>query len=191
MALKKHIQAAKKGDQQAFKFLLEKYWKDIYRFQRSLIGNANEAEDITIETFAKAFEKIHTFKEGYSFKNWLLTISKNTYTDRTRKKKSVQNILSIDQEETYKKDKILNIPDEDTEEDRLIMEQKLNKIHEALGHLKPKYKEILKYRYFEEMTYKQIAEKTGESITNVKVRLMRAKKLLAQQIKQSEHDDKK
>ncbi len=191
MALKKHIQAAKKGDQQAFKFLLEKYWKDIYRFQRSLIGNANEAEDITIETFAKAFEKIHTFKEGYSFKNWLLTISKNTYTDRTRKKKSVQNTLSIDQEETYKKDKILNIPDEDTEEDRLIMEQKLNKIHEALGHLKPKYKEILKYRYFEEMTYKQIAEKTGESITNVKVRLMRAKKLLAQQIKQSEHDDKK
>jgi len=191
LALKKHIQAAKKGDQQAFKFLLEKYWKDIYRFQRSLIGNANEAEDITIETFAKAFEKIHTFKEGYSFKNWLLTISKNTYTDRTRKKKSVQNTLSIDQEETYKKDKILNIPDEDTEEDRLIMEQKLNKIHEALGHLKPKYKEILKYRYFEEMTYKQIAEKTGESITNVKVRLMRAKKLLAQQIKQSEHDDKK
>jgi RNA polymerase sigma-70 factor (ECF subfamily) len=186
LALKDHIRAAKNGDQQAFKYLLEKYWNDVYRFQLSQIDNASEAEDITIETFAKAFEKIHTYKEKYSFKNWLLTISKNTYTDRFRKKKRQKDTLSLDNEKDYKKDKILNIPDDNSEEDRLILEQKLNKIQKALSKLKPKYREILKLRYFDEMSYKEIAEKTGESISNVKVRLMRAKKLLAQQINNDE-----
>ncbi len=183
MALKDYIQAAKKGDQKAFKYLLEKYWNDIYRFQLSQINNANEAEDITIETFARAFEKIHTFKEQYSFKNWLLTISKNIYTDRSRKKKKLDETVSIDRENAYRKDKILNIPDENSEEDKLILEQKLKKIQEALTTLKPKYREILKFRYFDGMSYKQISVITGESISNVKVRLMRAKKLLTQQIK--------
>ncbi len=188
MEIKKYIIRARKDEQQAFKFLLERYWNDIYRFQLSRINNLNEAEDITIETFAKAFEKIRQFKlESYQseqdFKKWLLTISRNTYIDRYRKQKNTDKFVSLDQNEQYKKEKILNIPDDSSEEDELIYEQKLKEIQKALERLKPKYGEILKYRYFMGMSYQQIMEKTGESLSNVKVRLMRAKKLLAEEIK--------
>ena len=183
MGLKDYIRAAKAGDQKAFTYLLEKYWNDIYRFQSAQINNANEAEDITIETFAKAFEKIHTFDEKYSFKNWLLTISKNTYLDLKRKKKQKET-FSLDSDIPEKKRaELLDIADADPEEDEWIWEQKLKKIHQAMARLKPKYREVLKYRFFDGLSYKQIADISGESISNVKIRLMRAKKLLAAQLK--------
>jgi len=183
LGLKDYIRAAKAGDQKAFTYLLEKYWNDIYRFQSAQINNANEAEDITIETFAKAFEKIHTFDEKYSFKNWLLTISKNTYLDLKRKKKQKET-FSLDSDIPEKKRaELLDIADADPEEDEWIWEQKLKKIHQAMARLKPKYREVLKYRFFDGLSYKQIADISGESISNVKIRLMRAKKLLAAQLK--------
>jgi RNA polymerase sigma-70 factor (ECF subfamily) len=184
LKLKDYIRQAKSGDEKAFKYLLEKYWNDVYSFQRSLIGNTNEAEDIAIETFAKAFEKIDSYNEKFPFKKWLITISKNTYTDRLRKKQKERDFVRLDASGEYRKEKILNLPGEEPdEEEMMILERKLNEIHEALNRLKPKYKEVLKYRYFDELSYREIAEKTGESISNVKIRLMRAKKLLAQQFK--------
>jgi len=180
MELKDHIRAAKNGDQQAFTFLLETYWNDIYRFLSTKTNRTNEAEDLTIETFAKAFEKIHTFDETKSFKNWLIAIARNNYIDWKRTEQ--QPPYSID-EITDKRPNILSIPDSNPEEDTWIYEQTLRKLHTALTRLKPKYRDILKYRYFEEMTYKQIAEKTGKSMSNVKIRLMRAKNLLRDNLK--------
>ncbi len=181
MDVKKLIREAKKGNQMAFKKLFDAYWNDVFKYQKSLIYNTNEAEDIAIETFAKAFEKIHTFDEGYNFKNWLIKISKNVYIDRSRKKESKKKTTDIN---TYQGELlILSEPDE---EDHIILEQKLNAIKEAMKTLKPKYREILELRYFKDMPYKQIAEETGESISNVKIRLMRAKKLLAEKLKNYE-----
>ena len=61
------IQRAKKGKQGAFKFLLDYYWNEVYGFQLKRVKNEHEAEDITIETFAKAFDKIESFDENYTF----------------------------------------------------------------------------------------------------------------------------
>ncbi len=181
MDVKKLIREAKEGNQMAFKKLFDAYWSDVFKYQKSLINNINEAEDIAIETFAKAFEKIHTFDQRYSFKNWLLRISKNVYIDRSRQKESKKKTTDL---ESYHGDLlVMNEPDE---EDYLILEQKLNAVKEAMKTLKPKYREILELRYFKDMPYKQIAEETGESISNVKIRLMRAKKLLAEKLKNYE-----
>src|SRR5690625_7745205 len=80
------IRKAKEGDQSAFKFLLDTFWNEVYGFQLKRVRNEYDAEDITIEAFAKAFDRIRTFDENYSFSTWLIAISKNIQIDKTRKK---------------------------------------------------------------------------------------------------------
>ncbi len=184
MEINDYIKRAKNGDQKAFKYLLDTYWDDVFRFQQSLIKNSDEAEDITLETFAKAFEKIHTFNEKYAFKNWLLTISKNVYTDLKRKKKSKQIFVSLEEVKEQKE-----TGDTLSDEEKIILEQKLKELKKAMKILRPDYREILEYRYFHDMSYKAIAEKTGKTVANTKVRLMRAKKLLAEIIQKNQTDD--
>ena len=80
---------AKLGKQSAYNFLLDHFWNQVYGFQIKRVGNEFEAEDITIETFAKAFDKIHSYKQTYVFSTWLITISKNIQIDKTRKKNTL------------------------------------------------------------------------------------------------------
>lgn len=175
--LLEQIQQAKHGKQTAFNFLLDRYWNEVYGFQLSRINNEFEAEEITIETFAKAFDKIHTFKEEYTFSTWLISISKNLHIDKIRKKKSgiqTQNSEAI-QEQVHK------IPDDSpSPEDNLITQQNLAELLRLIKMLKPHYQEVINLRYFQEMSYKEISEKLEEPINNVKVKLLRSKKLLAE-----------
>jgi len=118
------IKKAKKNDQIAFNFLLDTFWNDVYAFQLKRTQNENDAEDITIQTFSKAF-------------------------------------------------------DSPTPEDRIITEQNLAKLLRDIKKLKPHYQKVINLRYFQELSYKEISEELKEPINNVKVKLLRAKKLLA------------
>ena len=80
------IREAKDGSQSAFNYLLDKYWNDVYGFQLKKTRDEYESEDITIQTFSKAFNKIESFDENYSFTTWLIAISKNIHIDQVRKK---------------------------------------------------------------------------------------------------------
>lgn len=170
------ITQAKEGSQTAFSYLLDSYWSEVYNFQLKRTQNENDAEDITIQTFSKAFDKIHTYKEEYVFKTWLITISKNTHIDILRKK----NTSILSETTNNKEDKINAIADiSPTPEDQIITEQNLAKLLLDIKQLKPKYQEIINLRYFQELSYKEIANHLNEPMNNVKVKLLRAKKLLA------------
>lgn len=175
MEIKDAIRKAKMNDQIAFNFLLDTFWNDVYAFQLKRTENENDAEDITIQTFSKAFDKIGTYKEDYKFKTWLITISKNIHIDLVRKqKKSIRN-TSKDNDENY----LEIIDDSPTPEDKIITEQNLAKLLRDIKKLKPHYQEVINLRYFQELSYKEISEELKEPINNVKVKLLRAKKLLA------------
>jgi RNA polymerase sigma-70 factor (ECF subfamily) len=176
LEINKAIQEAKENKQTAFNFLLDTFWNDVYGFQLKRTNNENDAEDITIQTFAKAFDKIDTYNQNYVFKTWLITISKNLHVDLLRKQKSsIQSTLSNDENRVY------NIADESpTPEDKIIREQNLAKLLRDIKKLKPHYQEVINLRYFQELSYKDISEELNEPITNVKVKLLRATKLLAQ-----------
>lgn len=169
------ISKAKTGNQIAFSTLLDTFWNDVYGFQLKRTENENDAEDITIQTFSKAFDKLHTYNETYVFKTWLITISKNIHIDLVRKqKKSIRN-TSKDNEDNY-----FDIVDSSpTPEDKIITEQNLAKLLRDIKKLKPHYQEVINLRYFQEFSYKEISEELKEPINNVKVKLLRAKKLLA------------
>ena len=174
------ISEAKKGNQTAFKYLLDTFWLDVYKYQLKRTNSENDAEDIAIQTFSKAFDKIHTFDEKYVFKTWLITISKNIHIDLLRKKSSSIRIENAqDQEEKI----YLVVDDSPTPEDKIIREQNLSKLLRDIKLLKPKYQEVIQLRYFQELSYKEISAEVNESISNVKVKLLRAKKLLAAIIK--------
>jgi len=171
------INNAKNGSQTAFNFLLDYFWNDVYRFQLKRIKNEYEAEDITIETFSKAFDKIKSFKNQYEFKTWLITISKNIQIDKSRKKNAAIHSQSSDTSD----EQVKKIPDDaPTPEDTLITKQNLAELLNFIKQLKPHYQEVINLRYFHEMSYLEIAEELEEPLNNVKVRLLRAKKLLSE-----------
>ncbi len=178
--LKKQIESARKGNQMAFNYLLDHFWNDVYGFQLKRTKNEYDAEDVTIQTFSRAFDKITSFDPSYSFKTWLITISKNIHVDLIRKKNASIRAKTTDEEDA----RVYRIADETPSiEDSLITEQNLAQLLRDIKKLQPHYQEVINLRYFQEMSYKEIAKNLDEPMNNIKVKLLRAKKLLAQIIK--------
>ena len=177
MEIKQAIEKAKGNDQMAFNFLLDTFWNDVYGFQLKRTGNENDAEDITIQTFSKAFDKIHTYNPDYEFKTWLVAISKHIHIDLVRKQKSrISNTSDVNENDDF-----YDVIDESpSPEDKLITEQNLAKLLRDIKKLKPHYQEVINLRYFHELSYNEISEQLNEPINNIKVKLLRAKKLLAE-----------
>jgi RNA polymerase sigma-70 factor (ECF subfamily) len=180
--LELYISKAKSGSQSAFRYLLDTYWSAVYNYQLKRTQSENDAEDIAIQTFSKAFDKIDTYDEKFVFKTWLITISKNVHIDLLRKKNvSIAADTSKEQEEQA----YLVVDESPTPEDKIITEQNLAKLLRDIKKLKPKYQEVIQLRYFQELSYKEISTQINEPMNNVKVKLLRAKKLLAEIIKES------
>jgi len=177
-AVHDNIEKAKAGSQIAFSALLDTFWNDVYGFQLKRTENENDAEDIAIQTFSKAFDKLSTYKFEFEFKTWLISISKNIHIDLIRKRK--RNVLdSWGNHEAVKK----VLDDAPTAEDQLIQEQNLASLLQHIKQLKPHYQEVINLRFFNELSYADIATQLNEPMNNVKVKLLRAKKLLAEVIK--------
>ena len=157
--------------------MLNLYWSDIYRFLNSKCQNDYEAEDLTIKTFSKAFDKIEQYKPEYAFKNWLLTIANNLFIDFLRSKNRHIDATDIEKESMLKIIDLAPSP-----EDKLIQEQHLAELLQYIKQLKPHYRAVINLRYFQEYSYKEIADELGESLNNVKVKLLRARKLLSELI---------
>ena len=173
---KNSIQFAKEFENNRLHFVehdmrnpLEKKYNAILNLFTSFGFFENDAEDIAIQTFSKAFSKIDTFDEKYVFKTWLISISKNVHIDLLRKKNASISIeTTIEQEE-----KVYLVVDENpTPEDNIIREQNLAKLLRDIKQLKPKYQKVIQLRYFEELSYKEISTQINEPISNVSVKLL-------------------
>ncbi|RWX02636.1 sigma-70 family RNA polymerase sigma factor [Flavobacterium cerinum] len=175
--IQNNIEKAKKGDQVAFTFLLDFFWNEVYGFMLKRTQNETDSEDIVIETFAKAFDRIATYNPEYAFNTWLIAIAKNVHIDLLRKKRSSLFIEITDEEDLQ----AYNVADTSpSPEDKLIKEQNLSSLLECIKQMKPQYQEVIQLRYFQELSYQEIADQLSEPLNNVKVKLLRAKKLLAE-----------
>jgi len=172
-----YIEKAKRGDQNAFTFLLDHYWNEVYGFMLKRTENETDSEDITIETFSKAFDKIAMYNPEFQFNTWLIAIAKNVHIDLLRKKKSSLFIDITDNEDNA----AYNVADTaPSAEDELIAKQNLSSLLQCIKQLKPHYQEVIQLRYFQELSYQEIADQLAEPLSNVKIKLLRAKKLLAE-----------
>lgn len=179
MEVKHTITKAIAGDQIAFTFLLDHFWNEVYGFMLKRTENETDAEDITIETFVKAFDKIATYDSNFQFNTWLIAIAKNVHIDMLRKKKS-SIFVEISQDDNNLAYHVIDSTP--TIEDSIINEQNLAQLLQHIKTMKPMYQEVIQLRYFQELSYKEISDNINEPLNNVKIKLLRAKKLLLEAI---------
>jgi len=172
-----YIEKAKRGDQSAFTFLLDHYWNEVFAFMLKRTENETDAEDITIETFSKAFDKIAVYNPEFQFNTWLIAIAKNVHIDQIRKRKRALFLDITDENDELAYDVADPGP---SPEDKLITEQNLSSLLHCIKQLKPHYQEVIQLRYFQELSYQEIADSLSEPLSNIKVKLLRAKRLLAE-----------
>lgn len=169
------VYAAKQEDQHAFRQLLDLHWNELYGFMIKRTENENDAEDLCLQAFSKAFDKIETYNDEFTFSTWLTSIAKNLHVDLIRKEKTrLHQSTDVDELGLDVIDKTLG------PEDQLIRSQNLDKLLQQVRSLKPIYRDVIQLRFFQELSHKEMATQLGLSLSNVKVRLLRAKKLLAE-----------
>jgi RNA polymerase sigma-70 factor (ECF subfamily) len=186
----KLVELAKEGDQNAFAELMKRYNRSLYHVILKMVRNVDDAEDLTIEAFAKAFKNLERFKQDYTFSTWLFRIATNNCIDFIRKKKnnetfSLNNLYNNTENEEFN----LDIADEasDPQEDT-IRSQKAELMQKLVARLPIKYRKLVTMRYFEERAYQEIAEELEIPIGTVKAQLHRAKELLYDMVKnQKDH----
>jgi len=170
------ISKAKEKDQKAQTKLINIFWVDVFSFVMKKVRDENDADEITVNVFSKVLSKIDMYDPHFEFKTWVLTIAQNTIIDFWRKK------ARENQDPTEHLDEVKNQYAKSPEE-LMISDEEQKKIIKTIESLDKNYQDILRLRFFEEKSIKEIAEELGISVANTKVRVMRAKKVLAELLK--------
>ncbi len=166
-------------DQQAYATLMKRYKKAVYFMILKMIRDADDAEDLTMEAFAKAFRNLHRFKKDYTFSTWLFRIATNNTIDFIRKKKlktmSLNNTLTDDGGNAVN----IDIEDDDNNpQDEYIRTQRIEMVRIFVDKLPAKYRKLVKLRYFDELSYEEIAQELDKPLGTVKAQLHRSRELL-------------
>ena len=179
--------AVEKGDQKAYAELLQRYRESVFFMMMKMCNNRDDAEDLTIEAFGRAFKKLDQYSPDYAFSTWLFKIASNNAIDFLRRKKQKYSVsLDNKPENAEGTDHSSNIkaPTLDPEEN-FIKKQKIESIRLLVDNLKPKYKEMIELFYFQEMSHEEISQKLNLPIGTIKAQLFRARDLLYNALKGS------
>ena len=159
----------------SFDNLLNSNWDYVYNYLLKKTSNEYISEEITIKSFSKAFEKIKMYDPKYNFKTWLISIAKNNYSDYLRKKKLLFKEVSSQ--------KIESIVSEINPEQHMINRENYDNLNSKIDELKPMYRDMIKYRYLEDLSIQEISKKLNQPVNTVKIKIFRAKKLLSDKLK--------
>ncbi|MEO6882839.1 MAG: sigma-70 family RNA polymerase sigma factor [Bacteroidia bacterium] len=175
------------GDQHAFAELMHRYHDSVHFMLNKMVNNKEDADDLTIETFSKAFKNLHLYTPTFAFSTWLFKIASNHCIDHIRRKKH-NTTFSIDRKFEGEEGEMLGIDirsETMDPEEHALKKEKIKLMHELVDKLKPRYRTLIELRYFEELKYEEIVERTGLSLGTVKAQLFRAKELLYNILKKS------
>jgi len=172
------IHEALRGIQPAYKQLMQKYHDPIFNLIYRIVHNREQVEDLTQETFVKAFASLKNFNEEFAFSTWLYKIATNSTIDYIRKRKL--ETFSIDKPIALEEgDSRFELPDSTFAPDRSIIQvQRARLIEEAINALPEKYKRVIILRHTEEREYAEIAKILNLPIGTVKAHIFRARELL-------------
>ncbi len=168
--------ALETGDPESYKQLLKLYRDPLYFMIYEKVKDKELAKDLTIESIGKAFHKLHLYVPDYTFSTWLFTVARNHCIDHLRKKKLP--IFSIDKlvvdDDGEGRDLELESPDP-TPENILIKKQRVRMIRRIVNKLSPRYRELVKLRYFKELSYEEVSEELNLPLGTVKAQLHRSR----------------
>ncbi|MFM9839776.1 MAG: RNA polymerase sigma factor [Cyclobacteriaceae bacterium] len=175
------------GDDKAYAKLLQRYRRPVYHVILKMVRNVDDAEDLMMESFSKAFRSLHRFKKDFTFSTWLFRIATNNTIDFIRRKKI--NTLSIENAYTDDDGGSVSIDIEDkgnlNPQEEFIGLQKEQIMQEVVNMLPPKYQKLVRLRYFHELSYEEIAAEIEAPLGTVKAQLHRARELMYDLVKNS------
>jgi RNA polymerase sigma-70 factor, ECF subfamily len=172
-------QAVNENDEQAFAMLMERYKKPVYHMILKMVRNVDDAEDLTIEAFTKAFKNLYKFKKDYTFSTWLFRIATNNSIDFIRKKKLDTMSLNTAYQDESGTNVTIDVKDKNLDpQEEAIKTQKIELIQLFVTKLPAKYQRLVRLRYFSELSYEEIAKELEAPLGTVKAQLHRARELL-------------
>jgi RNA polymerase sigma-70 factor (ECF subfamily) len=175
------VKQATAGDQQAYAKLMSRYKDSIYFLLLKMVHNEDDANDLTIEAFGKAFSNLQKYTPDFAFSTWLYKIALNNSIDFIRRKKietfSLHDAIENERGESFEIDIRSTNPDP---EEKYVRQQRGKILREVIEKINPKYRLLIELRFFEELSYEEIAQKTNLPLGTVKAQLFRAKNLLYQ-----------
>ena len=167
------------GDPKAYNQLMKLYRDPIYFMLYEKVGDQELAKDLTIEALGKAFKKLHLYTPDFTFSTWLYTVARNNCIDYLRKHKLPT--ISIDKmmlDEDGKRNTFDLKSTDPNPEKLMIKKQRIAILRQIVDQLKPKYRDLVKLRYFKELSYEEIAETLEVPLGTVKAQLHRSREQL-------------
>lgn len=170
------LRALNEKDQRAYTELMGRYKDSVYFMLLKMVNNSDDAEDLTIETFSKAFKRLDQYTPQFAFSTWLFKIASNHSIDFIRKKRikavSIDQGFSNEDGESY----VIPVKEESLDpEESMQKDERVQRMRDVVEKLKPRYKRLVELRYFEEKSYEEISEILELPLGTVKAQLFRAR----------------
>jgi RNA polymerase sigma-70 factor (ECF subfamily) len=168
------------GDQDLFATLVERYKDAVQNLAYRMLGNTTEAEDITQETFVRAYTQLATYKPVHKFSTWLLSIASHLAIDQLRRRR----FLALPLEDVPFLEWIVDVGV--SPEQSALQGEQQDEIQTYLQRLPAKYRAVIVLRYWHDFSYEEIANALKLTPALVKARLHRARELLARYMQQQQ-----
>jgi RNA polymerase sigma-70 factor (ECF subfamily) len=172
------VESAKEGSQKAYAELMQRYKDSIYFMVLKMVNNKDDAMDITVTTFAKAFENLEKYRPDYAFSTWLFRIATNGSIDFIRKKKLQTTSIDFVSKENEDNRAFEIKSDVLNPEETSIKKQQTEQLKEIIEKLPPRYKTLIILRYYDELSYEEISQQLDLPLGTVKAQLFRGRDLL-------------
>lgn len=179
--------ALENGDQKAYAELMGRYRDSVYYMLLKMVNNKDDAEDLTVEAFGKAFKRLSQYTPNFAFSTWLFRIATNNCIDFIRRKR--KNTFSLDRpiEDEEGGEMVVDIRSDTMDpEEHIMKKQKIMMLHDLVDKLKPRYRTLIEMRYFQELSYEEIAQELDLPLGTVKAQLFRAREFLFNVLKNTQ-----
>jgi RNA polymerase sigma-70 factor (ECF subfamily) len=167
------VQQVISGNTEAFAHLIDRYKVAVYNLCARMLNDPYEAEDASQEVFLRAYNQLHTYQPGRRFSTWILSIASHYCIDLLRRRRPTTDLDSI---------AFWKASDQPEPEESAVTSENRDEVRELLRKLPEKYRTVTILRYWQDLSYEEIAETTGLSVATVKTRLFRARELLAKEL---------
>lgn len=169
------IQRARRGANDAFGELVTRYQTGVFNVCYRMLHERGEAEDLTQETFMRAYDRLHTFDLEREFGPWIRRVAANLCLNHLEAQKVT---APLDEERDA---------DESQRPERQVeVKERSAQVRTALASLPPHYRAVVELRHYQELSYDEIAAELNIPLSDVKSHLFRARKILAEQLHASD-----
>ncbi len=181
------IQQALDGSAKAYEELLRSYRRSVYHIVLKMVRDTDDADDVTQEIFAKAFRSLGRYRAEFAFSTWLFRIATNHCIDFIRKRKLKTQSLNSEMQLGDGKGMLLEVASQDLNpQDAFVRQQRIERVQQLVERLPAKYQQLVRLRYFDELSYEEIAVELRAPLGTVKAQLFRARELLLDMAKHSQ-----